>query len=355
MTFIAGSALEPYRRVKITDASTSPPTAGYAGAADQAVAVTEAYVVSGANFAAKLENGQGTFKLEVTGAITGGNSVYAAASGKGASSGTVVVGQALETTTTSGDICEVLPLHNSDIATAIVGTTAAAFEVDTDSSTPKIKLAAQAAGTGDYTTTITCESTLSADNEITCPESDGDVLAALGLAQTFTARQKFTGNTGNTAGVGITGTATSFVTNVSQHGSLIKTEILIDLAGLNSGGTADDIIGADGAGVAHLGQITAAVNGTIISGRLTCLETPATGDDDINVYSATESTGVEDTAIGDLTETALCNSGDLTAGSVVALTAPAANQYLYLTGGTGDSDATYSAGILLLEFWGKSA
>jgi hypothetical protein len=136
----------------------------------------------------------------------------------------------------------------------------------------------------------------------------------------------------NAAGVGITGAATSFVTSVDKIGSLIKTTILIDLTGLNSGGTADDIIGDDGTGVAHLGQITAAVNGTVIAGRLTCLETPATGDDDIDVYSATEATGVEDTLV----------------------TAPAADQYLYLVGGTGGS-ATYTAGILLLEFWGKGA
>ena len=128
---------------------------------------------------------------------------------------------------------------------------------------------------------------------------------------------------------------------------------MIDLTGLTSGGTADDIIGADGVGVAHLGQITAALNGAIFAGRLTCLETPATGDDDINVYTADEATGVENTAIGDLTETALCNSGDLTAGSVVLLANPVADQYLYLTGGTGDSEATYTAGILMLEFWGQ--
>lgn len=156
------------------------------------------------------------------------------------------------------------------------------------------------------------------------------------------------------AGIGITGAAAYFNSSVTRFGNLIKTEILIDLTGLNSGGAADDIIGDDGTGVAHLGQITAAVNGTIIAGRLKCLETPATGDDDIDIYSATEATGVEDSAITDLTETQLCNSGDLTSSSEVALTPPAANQYLYLVGGTGGS-ATYTAGILLLEFWGTPA
>lgn len=156
------------------------------------------------------------------------------------------------------------------------------------------------------------------------------------------------------AGVGITGTADNFASSVEKVGTLFKTTIVVDLGGLNSGGTANDIIGADGAGVAHLGQITAARNGTIFAGLLTCLETPATGDDDIDLYSAVENTGVEDTLVTDLTETQLCNSGDLTSASRIPLTAfPAANEYLYLAGGVGDSDATYSAGILVIELWGR--
>jgi len=161
-------------------------------------------------------------------------------------------------------------------------------------------------------------------------------------------------NLATTAGVGITGTAANFASRVEKIGTLFKTTILIDLAGLNSGGTANDIIGANGAGVAHLGQITAARNGTIFAGLLTCLETPATGDNDIDLWSAVEATGVEDTLVTDLTETQLCDSGDLTSASRIPLTAfPAANSYLYLAGGTGDSSATYSTGILLIELWGK--
>ena len=49
-----------------------------------------------------------------------------------------------------------------------------------------------------------------------------------------------------------------------------------------------------------MGQITAE-NGTIIAGSMECFEAPTSGDPDINVHSATEGTGVEDGAIGDLT------------------------------------------------------
>lgn len=156
-----------------------------------------------------------------------------------------------------------------------------------------------------------------------------------------------------TAGVGITGTADNFASSVEKVGTLFKTTIVIDVDGLNSGGANDDIIGADGAGVAHLGQITAAVNGAIFAGTLRCIEAPTGGDEDIDLWSAVEATGVEDTLVTDLTETKLCNSGNLVAGSQIPLTAyPAANEYLYLACGTF-TDATYTAGILVVELWGK--
>jgi len=156
------------------------------------------------------------------------------------------------------------------------------------------------------------------------------------------------------AGVGITGTADNFASGVVRVGTLYKTTIVADIDGLNSGGSANDIIGANGAGVAHLGQITAARNGTIFAGLLSCIEAPTTGDNDIDLYSAAEATGVEDTLITALDETQLCNSGDLTAASRIPLTAyPAADEYLYLVGVQGDADATYASGILIIELWGK--
>lgn len=153
------------------------------------------------------------------------------------------------------------------------------------------------------------------------------------------------------AGVGITGAAEIFKTSQSRNGDLINTKILIDLTGLNSGGTAGDIIGDDGEGVAYITQVTASGTGTIFGVTITCLETPAGGDADIDLYSATEGTGIEDSAISALTETQIINSGSLSAGSVVYGGSISANQYLYLVG-QGTSDATYTAGRLLIELIG---
>ena len=167
----------------------------------------------------------------------------------------------------------------------------------------------------------------------------------------------FDANTLSTeAGTGITdGTGTIYRSSVQRVGGIITTRILIDLTGLRSTASGD-IIGVNGtSNVCHLGQITAAQNGTILTGSMECFEAPTGGDPDINVHSATESTGVEDGAISSLTETLLVNAGDATLGSKVYFTAvPAADEFLYLT--LGDTtDADYTAGKLFIELMGYAA
>ena len=158
------------------------------------------------------------------------------------------------------------------------------------------------------------------------------------------------------AGTGITGgTGTVYRSAVQRVGGIITTRILIDLTGLRSTASGD-IIGVNGtSNVCHIGQITAARNGTILTGSMECFEAPAGGDPDINVHSATEGTGVEDGAISSLTETLLVNAADATLGSKVYFTAvPAADQFLYLTLGA-TTDADYTAGKLFIELMGYEA
>lgn len=160
-----------------------------------------------------------------------------------------------------------------------------------------------------------------------------------------------------TAGTGITsGTGTVYKSGIIQHGEVKKIQILIDLTGLDSDATLGDIIGVSGTALpCHIGQIPAGI-GTIFGGTMTCLKAPATGEVDIDVYSATEGTGVTDGAIGDLTETALlAAAADWTIGAVKPFTAfPAASSYLYLTVGTSSTPtaATYTAGKFLIELLG---
>jgi hypothetical protein len=153
------------------------------------------------------------------------------------------------------------------------------------------------------------------------------------------------------AGAGITGgTGTVYETSVRKVGSITTTEILLDLTGLGSSTTDLDIIG-QGVAAAHLGQITAARNGsTNLTVQMTCLEAPAGGVTDIDLYSATQATGVFDGAIGDLTETAIITAGGAWANGTVkgGTAAVAADQYLYLTSGAAGTAGTYTAGKFLI-------
>lgn len=155
------------------------------------------------------------------------------------------------------------------------------------------------------------------------------------------------------AGTGFTGTGTVYKTSIAHEGDLVITRIFVDLTGLNCGGTAGDIIGANGtSNPCHIGQITAAQHGTIFFGTMRCVETPSGGDTDIDLYAANEGTGVEDGAISALTEVQLVNGGTHTAGDEDLLAAyPAANQYLYLVG-QGGGDAAYTAGQFIIELHG---
>lgn len=160
-----------------------------------------------------------------------------------------------------------------------------------------------------------------------------------------------------TPGSGITGgTGTVYQSWVGQDGPYIKTVIYIKVVGLNSS-AAGDIIGRNGQANCHIGQITDAVNGKIVRGQMSCRTAAATGDPDIDLYSAAEATGTEDAAVSGLTETQLVNNGaSWTAGMSKIMTAvPAANEYLYLTAGGSGADATYTTGEFMIELWGFRA
>ena len=163
-----------------------------------------------------------------------------------------------------------------------------------------------------------------------------------------------------TAGTGITtGDGTLVKYAVSTVGNIIYTDILLDITGLDDGGAANDIIGVDG-GTAncHIGQITAAVNGTILGGTMTCLEVPAGGDPDIDLFYGDEATGAENAAWTSLTNnTLLTNNGDHTIGRVTPFlntVVPPADKYLYMRCGD-NTGGEYSAGRFLIRMWGYAA
>jgi hypothetical protein len=201
-TFTAGAAIAQHLRVKLSSGKLA-----VAGASDVELGTTEYASFADLDVVSvRLRTAEGTAKMTASEAITSGNPVYAAAGGKVASTGTVYVGTALEAATADGDVIEVLRGPNTDITAAITGTTAVGFLVDSDATTPKIKLLGQAAGTGNYTTTLKPEATLSGDNAIIVPEADGDTLAAVALAQTLLAKTLGSGTGFSVAAITAAGT-----------------------------------------------------------------------------------------------------------------------------------------------------
>lgn len=185
-------------------------------------------------------------------------------------------------------------------------------------------------------------------------DKNGTVYSAIANLMAYLPTSANTGFVSGTGGTGFTaGTGTLLKTGVERVGDLIITRIFVDLTGVKSF-AAGDIIGVNAStNPAHIGQITAAVNGTIVGGRMIWSEVPATGDTDIDLYAATEGTGQPDAAITTLVETQAINTGTISLGTVGSLIADsiAADKYLYLVS-VGATAAVYTAGRGTLELYG---
>ncbi len=159
-------------------------------------------------------------------------------------------------------------------------------------------------------------------------------------------------------GAGITDAANAVIkSGVQRVGELILTRIVIDMTGLKSGTSDLDIIGEAVTGDdASLFRVKAAEHGTILAGSMTCLEAPLSLTD-IDVYSATVSTGEHEDLITDLVETALITSGAAwTTGRRLGMAiVPPADGYIYLVNGAADTADDFTAGKFLIELFGYDA
>lgn len=105
-TFIADSAVEAFRLVKLISASGTNVVHNGAGETD-IEGVTQAPAAAGENVSVKLISGPGTFKITGAEAITVGDPIYAAADGKMKDSAEGnIIGKVLETVTADLQIAE---------------------------------------------------------------------------------------------------------------------------------------------------------------------------------------------------------------------------------------------------------
>ncbi len=163
-----------------------------------------------------------------------------------------------------------------------------------------------------------------------------------------------TQNMTNSPGAGISGASGNiYKTSVQKNGLVTTSRIFINMLNLQSSTTDADIIGRSTT-PAYITLLTAQQGTTIFAVTMQCLELPATGVTDIDIYSATEGTGVFDDAISGLTETQIISSaGAWTAGrSIAGVAVPLNTEYLYFTNGTSGTVGTYSAGKFLITLYG---
>jgi len=137
----------------------------------------------------------------------------------------------------------------------------------------------------------------------------------------------------------------------------VKTNIIIDLTDLESENIFAAIIGNEGASNCHFGQINYSQTGIIYKAVITCIETPAGGEVDIDVYQSTVSTGTEEalvTSLAGATQLVNTNTDWTVDTSKIFTTNPSDTNYLYLAVGTSDSptDSTYTMGKFLIEMYG---
>jgi len=159
------------------------------------------------------------------------------------------------------------------------------------------------------------------------------------------------------AGTGITtGTGVVYASSVQKVGEIFLTRILIDLTGLTSADSDLDVIGVEDTALpCHIGQITAALNGTIFAGSVKCLEAPASLTD-IGIYSDPDGTLVYEDAIataGDGETIILTPAVQAVAnGAVPIANVVPADDYLYIVNGAADTPDIFTAGKLLIELYG---
>lgn len=154
-------------------------------------------------------------------------------------------------------------------------------------------------------------------------------------------------------GPGLIGTAATPATYRWTENGVIITRFKIDLTGLASKDTANDVIGLAAGGIAFIRQYKPAIDGIIFKAELSCIETPAGGDDDVNVVVNSSGTLAYDGAGG---TTYGINGGDAAAGQTIQnlVQGLTANHYFYLAAGTGDLAAAYTGGMFIFTTWGHA-
>jgi len=134
---------------------------------------------------------------------------------------------------------------------------------------------------------------------------------------------------------------------------VIITQIKVDLTGLRTVATANDVVALQAGGAAYIGRNVVATNGVVFKTEWSCIETPVGGDLEVNVVTDASAAIAYDGAGG---TSYISDSGVLIAGQTIQNLVPALTEgdYIYMTGGAGTALGDYSAGMFILTLYGHA-
>lgn len=147
------------------------------------------------------------------------------------------------------------------------------------------------------------------------------------------------------------GGPTSVAKSVVKEGDVTKTEFIFDITGMASASTDADVIG--GTGAAYVAKLDAVTGTNVKFAELVCLESPATGEVDIDLVASASAVLEADDAGG---STKVIDAGanwSVHASKVGAGADLSSTPYLYLSVGTSSTPTagTYTAGIYKLTLY----
>ena len=145
-----------------------------------------------------------------------------------------------------------------------------------------------------------------------------------------------------------------------QERGVIISKCLIDLTGLANKNDVDDVIGLAAGGAAYIFKNVTSECGIIFKIEMTCLELPTASSNvglDVDLLANSSATAAYD-GDGSGFTSVIAAGADMVLGDTLRSDADhgAANDYYYLsTGATHTGDSTYTAGKLMITFYGHKA
>jgi len=191
-------------------------------------------------------------------------------------------------------------------------------------------------------------------------EALGGFVTAVSISDTETGG--ITGTSGGTTlstsyGAGMISTEIVPQYTRARIGRDIVTTVLVDLTGLANKNDVDDVIGLAAGGAAYFFKYVVAETGIIHKIEMSCLELPTASSNpglDVDLTSNSSAARIYDYDASGATAV-IAAGADMVIGDTLQNLADhgAANDYYYLTtGATHTGDSTYTAGKLMIKFYG---